>query len=190
MANLNPASPYEKPTLGPDTPRIISRIPGVRSFNNLDIGSKLNIGFGILVLLTLLVVGLIFVASQEATQKINITEDARVPAALASARAQSSLLQMQASVRGYLVLSDLKSIDDYNKAKEVFEVNLAQLETLSTNWTSTEDIQNLDTLKTTFEAWPPISERLFELHDNTIENQPTWDAAGARRSSHMPHRAI
>ena len=172
MANLTPVSSYDPAYKHPASGPIIARIPGVKGFNNLDIGTKLNIGFGILVLLIFLVVGLIFVASQEATQNINLTEDVRVPAALASARAQSSLLEMQASVRGYLVLSDLKSIDDYNKAKEIFEINLAQLETLSENWTDTDHTQNLKQLKTIFETWYPISERLFELHDNPLENQP------------------
>ncbi|MCB0212902.1 MAG: GAF domain-containing protein [Anaerolineae bacterium] len=157
---------------GYGTPSRLSRIPGMRSFNNLNIGMRLNIGFGILVLLTLLVVGLIFVASRQATQNINLTEDVHVPAALASTRAQSSLLKMQAAVRGYLVLGDLKNIDDYNKAKAVFKANLAQLETLSGNWPDAQDVQRLDELKSMFEAWSPISERLFELHDNTKENRP------------------
>ncbi|MCB9101650.1 MAG: GAF domain-containing protein [Anaerolineales bacterium] len=129
-------------------------------------------GFGILVLLTLLVVGLIFVASRQATQNINLTEDVHVPAALASTRAQSSLLKMQAAVRGYLVLGDLKNIDDYNKAKAIFETNLAQLEMLSENWPDAQDIHRLNELKSMFEAWSPISERLFELHDNPQENRP------------------
>ncbi|MEW5959750.1 MAG: ATP-binding protein [Chloroflexota bacterium] len=144
----------------------------MKSFNNLNIGLKLNIGFGILVLLTFLGVGLIFGASQEATQNINLTEQIRVPAALASAHAQSSLLRMQASVRGYLVLSDLQNIDDYHKAKEVCEINLAKLEALSATWTDPEDIRHLNELKTIFQAWSPIPERLFELHDNPQENQP------------------
>jgi hypothetical protein len=54
--------------------------PGMRSFNNLNIGLKLNIGFGILVLLTFLGVGLTYIASQEATLNINLTEAVRVPA--------------------------------------------------------------------------------------------------------------
>ena len=171
MSVINPS--IEKPTSpthGP--PRWLGNLPGVKNFNNLSIGSKLNIGFGILVMLTLLVVGLILIASRKATQNINLTETLRVPTALASTRAQSSLLKMQASVRGYLVLSDLQSIDDYNKAKELFEVNLAELEALSANWTDTNDIRRLRELKTTFEAWAPIPERLFELHDNARENQP------------------
>ncbi len=172
MANLNPASPYRPAFLGQNLSQSLTRLPGLRRFNNLNIGLKLNIGFGILVLLIFLVVGLIFAASQEATQNINLTQAVRVPAALASTRAQSSLLKMQASVRGYLVLSDLQNIDDYNKAKGIFEINLAQLEALSVNWTDPDDIRRLNELKTTFAAWSPIPDRLFELHDNPQENQP------------------
>lgn len=172
MTNLNPASPYRPTLLAQNLSQSLTRLPGLRRFNNLNIGLKLNIGFGILVLLTFLVVGLIFAASQEATQNINLTQSVRAPAALASARAQSSLLKMQASVRGYLVLSDLQNIDDYNKAKEVFEVNLAQLEALSVNWTDPDDIRRLNELKTTFANWSPIPDRLFALHDNPQENQP------------------
>lgn len=172
MANVTPVSSYDSAYQPPEYGSIYTRIPGVKEFNNLNIGAKLNIGFGILVLLIFLVVGLIFVASRDATRNINLTEDVRVPATLASARAQSSLLEMQASVRGYLVLSDLESIDDYNKAKDIFEINLTQLETLATTWTDPADIQNLKDLKAIFEAWYPTSERLFELHDNPLENQP------------------
>jgi CHASE3 domain sensor protein len=72
----------------------------LQSFNNLPIGTKLSISFGILATLTVIVVGLIFLASQRASQNIRLTQDLSVPAALASAQAQSSLLEMQASVRG------------------------------------------------------------------------------------------
>lgn len=172
MTNLNPASSYRPTLLAQNLSHSLTRLPGLRRFNSLNIGLKLNIGFGILVLLTFLVVGLIFVAGQEATQNINLTQSVRVPSALASTRAQSSLLKMQASVRGYLVLSDLQNIDDYNKAKGIFEVNLAQLEALSVNWTDPDDIRRLNELKTTFADWSPIPDRLFALHDNPQENQP------------------
>jgi signal transduction histidine kinase/CheY-like chemotaxis protein/CHASE3 domain sensor protein/HAMP domain-containing protein len=172
MANLNPASVYKQTVFDQGFSHALTHLPGMRKFNNLNIGLKLNIGFGILVMLTFLVVGLIFVAGQEATQNINLTQEVRVPATLASARAQFSLLQMQASLRGYLVLSDLQNIDDFNKAKESFEFNLAQLEALSASWSNPDDIRHLNELKTIFAAWSPIAQRLFELHDNPQENQP------------------
>ncbi len=144
----------------------------LNKFNDLSIGQKLNIGFGILVLLLLLIVGLIFAAGRAATDTINLTVDVRVPAALASARAQSSLLKMRAAVRGYLAVGDLQNIDDYNKAKEIFQENLAQLKALSADWSDPEDVQRLDALINTFAAWLPLPDRLFALHDNPLANQP------------------
>ncbi len=143
----------------------------LHAFNDLSIAAKLNVGFGILVALILVGVGLIFAAGRTATADIDRTRDERAPAALASAQAQSSLLDMQANVRGYLALGDLDYIDGYNKAKEVFEDNLVVLDTLSTDWTDAEDIQRLKTLKETFDAWSPIPQQLFELHDDPIANE-------------------
>lgn len=172
MVNLNPASEYKQTIVNDSFSHLLTQLPGLRNFNNLNLGLKLNIGFGILVMLTFLVVGLIFAASRAATQNIDLTQQVRVPATLASTRAQFSLLQMQTSLRGYLILSDLQNIDDFNKAKEVFTVNLAQLEALSANWSNPDDIRRLNELKTTFAAWSPIPQQLFKLHDNPQENQP------------------
>lgn len=144
----------------------------LKGFKNLKIGRKLDLGFGILVVLMFLVVWSIFVAGRRATQNINITEEIRVPAALASAQAQSSLLEMQASLRGYLVLGDLNNIDTYNKAKEVFEISLTQLDDFSKEWNSIEDIHHLEELKAVYNTWSPIPEQLFKLHQNPLENQP------------------
>ncbi|MEZ4729264.1 MAG: ATP-binding protein [Caldilineaceae bacterium] len=141
-------------------------------FNNLNIGNKLTIGFGILVVLLLLVVGLIFVAGRAATDSINLTVDVRVPTALAAVRAQTSLLKMRAAVRGYLAVGDLQNIDDYNKAKTLFQENLAQLKTLSQDWSDAEDIRQLNALIDTFAVWLPLPAKLFALHDHPLDNQP------------------
>ncbi len=141
-------------------------------FHNLNIGNKLTIGFGILVGLLLVVVGLIFVAGRAATDSINLTVDVRVPTALAAGRAQTSLLQMRAAVRGYLAVGDLQNIDDYNKAKALFQENLGELKRLSRDWSNAEDIRQLNALIDTFAAWLPLPTKLFALHDNPLNNQP------------------
>jgi signal transduction histidine kinase/CheY-like chemotaxis protein/CHASE3 domain sensor protein/HAMP domain-containing protein len=154
-------------------PRSRLPFPGVLiPLKNRSIGSKLNIGFGVLITLTFLVVYAVFVAGRAATSRINLTEDERVPSTLALARAQADLLTMQTSVRGYLVLSDLQNIDNYNKAKEDFDSRLVELQTLAAHWTDSNDIQHLDELKTIYETWAPIPDRLFDLHDDPLQNQP------------------
>jgi PAS domain S-box-containing protein len=143
---------------------ILGRLPGARLLNDLSIGNKLNIGFGMLVGLTLLVVGLGFLGSRGAIQDIQRTTYLRAPIALASTRAQVNLLRMQTSVRGYLALGDPQYRDDYQGARQAFEANLAELEALLAD-EGGEDIQHLNELDATFEEWSTLPERLFELHD-------------------------
>ena len=157
-------------------------------FNDLTIGQKLNLGFGMLVLLLFLIVALIFAAGQAATDSINLTVDVRVPAALASARAQLNLLKMRAAVRGYLAVGDLQNIDDYNKAKELFQANLGQLKLLAVDWSDASDVERLETLINTFAAWLPLPDRVFALHDNPLENQPALRLAN--RSSNSRSSAV
>lgn len=141
-------------------------------FNHLSIGNKLTIGFGILVMLMLLAVGLIFAAGRAATDRMNVTIDVRVPTALAAVRAQASLLKMRAAVRGYLAVGDLQNIDDYNKARALFQENLGKLKVLSTDWKDAEEIRQLNTLIDLFATWLPLPAKLFALHDNPLDNQP------------------
>ena len=171
---IDPPDKLATPSTNRTAPRHASRwLPGwMRGFNDLTIGAKLNSGFGLLVLLTLLVVALIFVAGRAAMRDINSTQNVRMPAALTSAQAQSDLLEMQASVRGYLALGDLQYIDDYNKASASFERNLAQLTDLAADWTNEEDVRRLQQLEATYADWVSIPHTLFELHDNPIRNQP------------------
>ena len=147
------------------------RADWVQQFEDLSIGAKLNSGFGLLVLLILLVVLVIYIAVRGVTEDIRLTQTVRMPAALASARAQASLLEMQASVRGYLALGDLQYIDEYNKANAAFVDSLHQLDALSTEW-SVDDVRRLDTLRAAYAAWEPMPPTLFQLHDSPVENQP------------------
>ncbi|MEM7348844.1 MAG: GAF domain-containing protein, partial [Chloroflexota bacterium] len=153
----------------------MTRLPGGQFLNRLNIGWKLNIGFGILVALTLLVVILSFIGSREATNNINLTGDLRVPSALASAKAQASLLEMVANIRGYLVLSDPQLITDYNQAKQRFEENLLEMEQLALIAPDPENDRRLAELRTLFTSWSTLSEQLFELHKNSRKNQPALD---------------
>ncbi len=152
----------------------------MKFFNNLKIGSKLNIGFGFLVALTLVVIGLSYLGSFRATTNINRTSDLSAPTALSSARAQANLLRMLADVRGYLALGDESYRKGYSKARRAFEANLATLETLARRGNPTSlistipknYIRRLETLKMSFAEWSHLPERLFTLHDDQLEREP------------------
>ena len=89
-------------------------------FKNLKIGRKLTIGFGLLVMLMFLSVGMIYLGSNRATTKINRADDLRVPAALTASDAQANLLRMLGDVRGYLALGDPQYRDSYNQSVQAF----------------------------------------------------------------------
>jgi hypothetical protein len=103
-ADLLPAK--TRPETEPRLLRLLARTAEATLLKRLNIGGKLTVGFGILVALTLLVVGLNYLGSFKAVTNINRTGDLRAPSALASAQAQANLLRMLGEVRGYLALGD------------------------------------------------------------------------------------
>lgn len=143
-----------------------------RRFKPLGIGHKLTLSFGALAAVTLLVVTLAFVAGRNATENINITEEVREPASLASAQAQASLLKMQLHVRGYLVLGDPLDIEYYHMARQDFENSLASLQAMSSNWPEQDAVQWVAELTAAYKRWVKLPQHLFELHDDPLKNRP------------------
>lgn len=148
------------------------RISGLRLLNSINIGWKLDIAFGILVAVTLAVVMVGALGSRQATRNINLTGELRAPSALASARAQTSLLEMVAALRGYLAVGDPQLISDYRGAKQVFSTNLVEMDRLLRDATNPENQRRLAELKTIFASWSGLPEQMFALHDNPRKNQP------------------
>ena len=144
------------------------RIPGLAA---LGIGAKLNLSFGVLIGVTLLVVALAIVGGRDATREIDASAGARAPAVLASGQAHEALLRMQLHLRGYLVLSDRDDVGRYDAAKREFEQALAMLEQLSLNW-STDDQRLVRALTTNYERWKGLPPHLFSLHEDHLRNRP------------------
>ncbi|NJN55053.1 MAG: hypothetical protein HC804_10025 [Anaerolineae bacterium] len=99
-------------------------------FRRIPISRKLTIGFSILVLLTLLVGALSYFSSDDASEKIEDTNQLRVPIALEATAAEANLLRMLSTTRGYLALGDERFLNDYQAARIAFESNLDNLEPL------------------------------------------------------------
>ncbi len=146
----------------------------------IRIGAKLNLGFGVLVLLTLVVIALSIFASRRATENMSRTADLRAPTAFASEQAQANLLRMLADVRGYLALGDRAYRESYDAARAAFEANLKHLEELATRDDSgganvaerIEFQERLEALKTAFQEWSQQPEFLFKLHDDQLAREP------------------
>jgi CHASE3 domain sensor protein/GAF domain-containing protein len=147
--------------------------PSAPFLYNLSIGGKLTMGFGLLVVLTLLVVALTYFASAEATTTINRTGELRVPAALAASRAQANLLQIFADVRGYLAFGDRQYIESYRQVERDFLANLDELEHISQAF-DPENKQRLVELKRIYGRWTRLTDRLFAVRDDQLEREPAY----------------
>lgn len=140
--------------------------------NNLSISNKLTIGFGLLVGLTLMVVVRIYLSSWMATMNISRTQKLSVPAALASAQAETSLLNMSSHVRAYLATGESEYRNLYQKARQEFESELLNLISLLDRDSTSEDHQRLTELNNKYQNWKILQDKLFALRDNYFENQP------------------
>ena len=152
----------------------LSHAPGGRFLVNMRIAGKLTLGFGIVVLLTLIVVGLSFLSSRQASSKIDTTSELRAPLALASSKAQADLLTMLSDVRGYLALGDNEYRTGYEGASTAFEADLVELERLlgQENAATPELRARLDELQTTFNVWSELPDQLFDLRDDQLQREP------------------
>lgn len=151
----------------------ISLLARLSFLRDLKIGHKLIFGFGVLVLITLVVVGLSYFGSTTATEKINTTSEVRSPTALTASRAQANLLRMLSDVRGYLALGEPTFRESYQQNRDAFATDLANLKRLSVNFSS-QDKERLDQLEATFEEWSDIPEKLFDLRDDRLEREPAY----------------
>jgi two-component system sensor histidine kinase ChiS len=136
------------------------------------IGQKLNIGFGVLVVMTFLLVGRNYLGGRKAEVNINRTQELRVPTALTSAQAQEDLLKMLSNVRAYLATGEPEYRYGYQQARQSFEANLAEMETLLKRGTSPKNHQRLEQLKANYEQWTELPEQLIALKDDLLDNQP------------------
>lgn len=143
------------------------------SFKNLKIGTKVILGFGILVVLIFLSAGVSYLGSGRATRQINRTTDVRAPTALDASRAQADLLRMLADVRGYLALGDQLHRDSYVESSRAFEADLLRLEARAQDLDA-ENQRRLVELRDAYQAWAELPEQLFELRDDQLEREPAY----------------
>ncbi len=140
----------------------------------MRISRKITIGFAILVLLTLIVAGLSYLSSNDASQKIESTNRLRVPIALEAAAAESNLLRMLSTTRGYLALGDERFRNDYLAARIAFESNLDNLEPLLAAEGSEDQLALLGQLRTALNNYGEKAEELFILRDDQLAREPAY----------------
>jgi len=141
---------------------------------NLNIDKKLILSFGLLMGITFLVIGAIFVGGMGISYQVTQTQQLHFPTALTSARSQANLLKMMSNVRGYLATAESEFRNQYQVSRQNFETDLAEMRQLiSQGSTSSQVLADLTRLEQTYQDWLRLPERMFTLRDDDIENQPT-----------------
>lgn len=162
-------NPEPMPPSAPAAPTPIPR----GWLRNLPIGQKLTLGFGALVVITLIVIALSYFASNEASTTISEATSVRQPAALAASRAEANLLRMFSDVRGYLALGEPIFLESYRQANLAFEDDLQELAALADSLDA-EDQQRLAELEEAYARWQQYPDQLFALRDNQIDREPAY----------------
>jgi CHASE3 domain sensor protein len=146
--------------------------PWIR-FKDMSISAKLGVGFGVFVLLALLVAASSYAGSRAATHRINITGSVRMPAALTASQAQTDLLRMMSELRGYLALGDREYWDSYLASERAFQADLAALEGLKPDFDAL-NATRFDQLREAYGEWSALPDRLYRLRNDQLERQPAY----------------
>ncbi|WP_448571399.1 ATP-binding protein [Trichothermofontia sp.] len=141
-------------------------------FYPTSIRQKLNLSFGILVSVTLLVVSRNYWSSIQATQHIQRTQALRMPTVLASSYAQEELMSMLSNIRGYLVTGESELRYEYQNSRQAFEQHLSNLEQLLATLDAVGNDQRLDKIQKQYQDWSSLPDKLFTLRDHPSRNQP------------------
>lgn len=142
----------------------------MKRFYPSSIGEKLSLGFGVLIGITLLVVGLGFVAGQSATRKIDATEELHEPVLRAATEAQASLLDNQLHLRNYLVWGKGDDAGQYEASRQSFEKHLSVLKLLLARSGASEDARRIAQLDALYQEWSKLPPRLFAQY-NPLEDR-------------------
>lgn len=146
--------------------------PTHRRFNVL-IGHKLGIGFGILIVITLVVITLNYVIGLETTRVIKTATELRAPVARASSNAQVDLLLMTSNIRGYLAFSEEHFLSSYYASESRFEKDIAALVELAPSFNETNH-RRLQDLQNKFTEWQKLPEQLITLRNDQMLREPAY----------------
>ena len=143
------------------------------AFKDMKISTKLELGFGIFVLLAFLAAVTSYAGSSAAAKKIDLTNSVRMPVALTASRAQTDLLRMLSDIRGYLVLGDTEYWDSYLQSERTFQADLTALERLTPDFDPV-NAGRVAELKKTYEQWSALPNRLYELRNDQLDREPAY----------------
>lgn len=137
-----------------------------------SIGRRIYAIVGLVLILLVVVIGLSFFRTTEATATSSRIEDLRSPVAQASSNARANMLTMLINIRGYLSLGETQFITNYEAARDGYLEDIGNLKQLSVNFTNQENVERITQLETVFNSWVQLPPQMFDLRDDPQANQP------------------
>ncbi|NJK36047.1 MAG: response regulator [Oscillatoriales cyanobacterium SM2_2_1] len=140
------------------------------------IGEKLNFGFGLILVVLFLLIGRQYWLSRHSEEVSREVNERILPVALASFRGQRELIQMRSHIRGYLAKGSSESRFRYQESRQAFEQHLAELERLLEHGHDDDGAETeIEQIRTAYDQWSSMPDRLFFLRNQELENQPALE---------------
>lgn len=144
--------------------------------SDLSIGNKLRIGFGLLVIMTILLMFAGYMANSRARTSFEITRDERLPMAQAALEAESEMNDMLASIQGYLALQEQHYIDEFEASQTVFH---SLIEQMNAHVMSESSMARHMALNSKFVEWRNLFDQMIALQDESLAYQPATQLLSA-----------
>lgn len=145
----------------------------------ISIRGKLMVGFGAVLLVTILVSVSTFVQVQNNTTITNRLNHLRQPTVLAGATLEDGINQSLAGLRGYIILGSDPEKAKIFKAERLsgwqkIDESFATLSGFSENWTDPNNLELLEKIKSNLHTFKLVQEKI-EAISHTSENIPAID---------------
>jgi methyl-accepting chemotaxis protein len=136
-----------------------------------SLNRRLVLGFGFMMALLVIVSVTVYVKVNTVSEIQTRVLDLRQPTAMASKSLLNGVNDSLASLRGYMILGNEKSVQDRATAWEVMDKDLEQMESFSKNWTDPRNVELLRELKTVL-AQLSVAQQSVEEICQKPKNEP------------------
>ncbi len=141
-------------------------------FKNLKISTKVSLGFGALILITIILVSMTIFKVTNTSKLTNKVLKQRVPTAMASIKMINGMNHSLAALRGWIILGKDKFKDerDFGWSKEI-EPALDQMTEFSKNWTNPDNVERLKKITLYLKDFKQYQKDIEDI-SHSINNQP------------------
>jgi methyl-accepting chemotaxis protein len=135
------------------------------------IGKKLYFGFGMLIVLMVVVVSSVYVKTQDVNSIQTRVIETRMPTVIAGTELQNGINHSLAALRGYMILDSDKWKVERAAAWENIDRNIVKMQSLASEWSQQENVDRLNQFIAVMEEFR-AAQQIVEDIANTPEEQP------------------